>query len=914
MRRALPAWLAGTVAAALAAFASLLPVIQQVESWSIDLLLRYGRVNPPRAHPRIVHVDIDDGAIDALGRWPWPRTLLAEALYAIDSHQPKVIALDILFSHPQAADYAPDGSRIDHDANLATALASISAKTVLAVRMKEEEARRGSLWTEGEGRERYASVLAALAADITLDAAGVIRIAGLEPERARRVEVHLRQFKKLAVLETVERLAREGALTEEALLAALVPRDIREGGGFPELGLMRQSLVEAQAVEALQRRFSAAQAGFPAIEPEGVQPPLPAFVKASDHAGVVDALIDRDGLIRRISLFWRRGGRFYPQFGLAAALAYLDLDASHMQVAPSGLRVGGQFLPARDGNLLLAWPRIEREFGALGLLRQHDADSGAAHHISLARVVDVARKQALLQGYADQRREISSELVKSWLSAYKPKDLDDPELAPRIELELEEEAARQLEGIEEVPEEERSELDRVLLRWVRLGKEIPRARRELLQGQAELSGALRGNLVFVGWNATGNQGEFYPTPVDARTPGVVVHAIAANSCLTGYAFHVAPSWMGLLAALLLGAAAAGVAARTGPRLALLVALLLVILWCAVDTLLVFNLAATALGWATPVAAILLAWAGATVVRAVQERREKAQLRRQFGARISPRLFDFLLKNPEMIHLQGQEREVTSFFSDLAGFTSISEALDTRTTVSVLNRYMWAMNEELTKHGAYVNKFLGDGIMAVWGALSVEPDHAERACRAALDCLHRLEALLREPDMARLPRLSMRVGIATGVVIVGDCGAPPDLQDYTVIGDEVNLAARLESVNKLFGTSILINARTEELLPDSLLLRPIGLLAVAGQESASEIHEVVALKGAATRAQELRVALTGGAVGLFREGKLLEAREAFEALGREHGDEKLAGFYRAEIARRLARPEEPFDAVLRLTAK
>ena len=112
--------------------------------------------------------------------------------------------------------------------------------------------------------------------------------------------------------------------------------------------------------------------------------------------------------------------------------------------------------------------------------------------------------------------------------------------------------------------------------------------------------------------------------------------------------------------------------------------------------------------------------------------------------------------------------------------------------------MWAMNDELSKHHAYVNKFLGDGIMAVWGAFALNTPHAERAARASLGCMTRLAVLNKDEDFADLPDLSMRIGIATGVVTVGDCGAPPDLRDYTVIGDSANLAARPHTrTRKLF---------------------------------------------------------------------------------------------------------------------
>ena len=254
------------------------------------------------------------------------------------------------------------------------------------------------------------------------------------------------------------------------------------------------------------------------------------------------------------------------------------------------------------------------------------------------------------------------------------------------------------------------------------------------------------------------------------------------------------------------------------RLAFLIVLLIGTAYFAINTAIVFSANRVSLAMATPLIGLFVSWAGTQVLTAMQDRRQKWQLRRQFGSRVSKQLFDHLLDNPDDVHMEGHEREVTCFFSDLAGFTSISEQLDSRTTVSLLNRYMWAMNDELSQLQAYVNKFLGDGIMAIWGAFTEEAPHAERACLGAIACMRRLSVLNREPEFADLPDLNMRIGIATGVVTVGDCGAPPDLRDYTVIGDSVNLAARLESASKQFGTEILINGRCKELIPDTIFTR------------------------------------------------------------------------------------------------
>ncbi len=181
-------------------------------------------------------------------------------------------------------------------------------------------------------------------------------------------------------------------------------------------------------------------------------------------------------------------------------------------------------------------------------------------------------------------------------------------------------------------------------------------------------------------------------------------------------------------------------------------------------------------------------------------------------------------------------------------------------------------------------------------------------------MRRLSELNREPEFADLPDLNMRIGIATGVVTVGDCGAPPDLRDYTVIGDSVNLAARLESASKQFGTEILINGRCKDLIPDTIFTRPLGTITVLGQKTPAEIHEILAMTGEETPAHRSLADLTLQAVTHFKSHDFDEAQGAWDKLDRKHGASRLAMLYQGAMAFAQANPGEPFDGVLHLERK
>jgi adenylate cyclase len=434
---------------------------------------------------------------------------------------------------------------------------------------------------------------------------------------------------------------------------------------------------------------------------------------------------------------------------------------------------------------------------------------------------------------------------------------------------------------EDKTEAERTDL---LMNWQRLAPAmLPGGSHE--KDIEKLRAQLGGKLVFVGWTATGAEADFYPTPLDARTPGVMAHAAIANGILTGFSKVRAPWWAGLGATLVMGAGCAWLATRLSPTKSWLAATGLAGGYAALNIVGLFDRAGIVVELAAPLLGGAVAWAGATAAEAVRASRERAAIKRQFRSRVSAQLVDYLADNPQLMNMEGEERELTCVFTDFAGFTSLSEKLEGKQTVALLNRYLRAMTDVLLARGAYVNKFLGDGAMAFWGAPGIDPHHAGRCAAAMLDVIDEVEKLNAETLKAGLTRLDVRVGIATGRVVVGDCGAPPTLNDYTVIGDAVNLASRLESANKLLGTRILLSGRTLELMtPDeraALLLRPLGLVRVVGQSKPTEVYELVGRAGDGTPDERRELAewieRTRTALELFRAGEYQKSMELWQEL-------------------------------------
>ncbi len=221
-------------------------------------------------------------------------------------------------------------------------------------------------------------------------------------------------------------------------------------------------------------------------------------------------------------------------------------------------------------------------------------------------------------------------------------------------------------------------------------------------------------------------------------------------------------------------------------------------------------------------------------------RRKREMKKAFSHYLSPAILTSVLADPNHVRLGGERVEATILFSDMAGFTSISEKLQPEAVSRLINRYMTAMTGIILAYNGTIDKFIGDAVMAFWGAPVADPDHALNACRAAVAMQERLEGLRNEFREDGLPEVTIRIGINTGTVIAGNMGSA-ELFDYTVLGDAVNLASRLEGANKEFGTGILISGHVHEKVAGKVDVRSIGKIGVKGKTEVVEVFELIAMK-------------------------------------------------------------------------
>jgi adenylate cyclase len=233
-------------------------------------------------------------------------------------------------------------------------------------------------------------------------------------------------------------------------------------------------------------------------------------------------------------------------------------------------------------------------------------------------------------------------------------------------------------------------------------------------------------------------------------------------------------------------------------------------------------------------ALVALYLSMAVISYLTERRRGQQIKGAFAKYVSAQVVEQMIAHPEMLRLGGERRELTLLFSDLAGFTSISEKLPPDGVAKVINAYLTEMTRVILAEGGTVDKFIGDAVMAFWGAPLDDPEHALRATRAAIAMQEAMDGLQESYHAMGLGNVGLRIGLNTGPAAVGNMGSE-DRFDYTALGDAVNLASRLEGVNKMYGTRILLSKTTEKLLGDAIKLRPVDRVRVKGKEEPIDIY-------------------------------------------------------------------------------
>ncbi len=331
-------------------------------------------------------------------------------------------------------------------------------------------------------------------------------------------------------------------------------------------------------------------------------------------------------------------------------------------------------------------------------------------------------------------------------------------------------------------------------------------------------------------------GDYYATPVDESAAGFYAHANVYDMVITNSFLYPAPAWIQFLILLVLTIAVGFFTHRRNIRIGIL-ALIVVTLFFLVCTVIVFSSAHIWLNIAAPLSAIFICFVSTVAYKAATEGRQRKMITSMFGTYVDSNVVRILINNPSLAKLGGEKHEITVLFTDIKGFSGISEKVSEDVLVKLLNIYFTDMTNVILENGGAVDKFIGDSIMAFWGAPLPDADSAYHACITAVQMQSQLEKLQTHLIKIGGVGIKQRIGINTGLCVVGNMGSEQK-KNYTVTGDPVNLASRLEGVNKQYGTGILISEYTYKKAGKHLVTRLVDRVQVVGKTEPVQIFELM----------------------------------------------------------------------------
>jgi len=901
----------GLAATAAIAAGHLLGLDNRIELLALDLRFRYFSSAP--GNDDIVIVEIDDRSLQELGRWPWPREILAGVVEVLQECGARAVALDIILPEPQKTRYVAAQGDI-YDPDTAPIIGTGGPRPVFDDALFEDALRRGRVLLPMH--LDFGST--DLGADEALDA-NVAEVLRADP-RADFLSVLRKAYPELGT-------ATRGPEVQRTARLYWRNRSLHF--------LRRFAIPPGRAV------------GYPA-RAGVIAPPLVRFAALCHRSGFVAYVPGADGIMRRMPLLAKAGKDLYPQFALALAEEWLAGEgAAEIRAERSRITVRCPDGQAREipvdgrGNLLINWApgrgRFQRESAARmasiwQLRKQMEKNETLARLYGLALLQRLGHTRLIAEMDAIYRQRMAHAAAAQRAALYDPRAVTEP---PTELLQAERQAEERIDdfltdvlddldfyvGGKPKDDPDRRAAEQLAAKYpevVKLTREKnEKLRSDIAKGLEEIRRRVKGKLCMVGSTSTGAM-DFVPTPVDPRMPGVRVHANILNTIVSEAFVTEAHAAIDVAVILLAGA----VVSLLGARLTILragpLALLLGAGYAVGNLLVVFAALNCWLVLVAPIAAMVASFLVVTAYREFTEERAKRHIRGLFAHALSPALVDRLIEDPSLARIGGERRVLSCFFSDLAQFTPLAERLGESDTVVLLNRYFDRMTEVIqARWGGYLNKFLGDGIISFFGAPVVQEDHARRALAAALACQDELVQLNRSlmEEFGDWVELRCRIGVATGPVMVGNCGSTQRM-DYTAIGDCVNLASRLESANKQFGTRVLADEEAWRRGDDgTLLARPLGKVLVVGKTEPVGVWDV--LCPVATASDALRRAVEDFARGveLLQRRAFAEAAGVFESVLETLPDDGASRFHAALCRQYLAAPPgDDWDGAVALGEK
>lgn len=871
-----------------------------------DLFLHMRRAPVEDSH--ILLLNIDDQAISQVGIWPWSRDVVADGLVLLREFGAACTVFDIEYvdRSPQGVDsryleetlpalFVERFSGIKSDA---TGLVSALAKRAIPLKAAGD----------------YSAALSDRVDEAEKDLLGAVsRI-------ARDNDAYLGQ---------AARLNGSAFFTVNMLPAKIELYHVSD-----EL----KAYVDANVPITIQNKTPRGKSPF--IDAPAIQPTIYPILRGARGAGFPNVEIDEDGVRRRINLFVGHDGKYFAQLVFRPLLAYLGEPAVVLSgrtvtlkgaVFPNGTKRDIRIPISSSGKILINWPH--RKFGES--FRTLSYKNLVVHDIvlrNLAKNLAVMEDAGYFSSYGKSPTPLSylraADAIKADILAGNrdPSAMDEFSL---LRKKFMEETASFLDGNAE--RDILAEIDSVLsnpnlditsavtYREIRdeVSDTFDAVRgdfKSLTETRQRLAESIPGSIAIIGLTgiSTFDTGV---NPFEKNYMNVGTHAAVVNTILTGDFLTEVPDWASLIAAIFLAFLATAIVSRMEPRWGIVTG---GALFVAVGTAsaLTFVVTGTFVPVVSPLVALATTTLAVSITKFILSEGEKRFLRNAFSRYLSADVISQLMLNPDLLNLGGEKKELSVIFTDIKGFSTISEKLDPVRLVALLNEYLTAMSDIILEERGTIDKYEGDAIMCFFGAPIAISEHAYRACLSAVR-MRRAEKALNDrliADGTLETPIMTRIGINSGEMVVGNMGTPKKM-DYTVMGNAVNLASRLEGVNKQYKTWICASESAVIAAGDAFVTRKLDRVRVVGIDTPVRIYEVVEERSRVDGATMEGLKAFHEALELFESKKWADAEKKFaEVLKMLPEDGPATTFLGRCKEYRTKPPADSWDGVFNLVSK
>ncbi len=872
-----------------------------LENRLYDVLLHLKREIPEDS--RILLIDVDDTSIEKVGVWPWSRDIMANGLITMKELGAEYAVFDIEYVQKSPTAVDPDFLRNE--------LPEVF---------------------EGEFEIINSNIL---------DLFGAIASGALPMEVASDY---------IYDLATLNDQAKDILLSKVAEVARDNDEYFSKAVYLYDNVFFTVNMVDDYEVELSEdfENWILENIAYPNIEvktelytsAESIDPALPRLIQNGGGAGFPNIIIDNDGVRRRVDFFIEYSDHFFAQLAMSPFLEWignpkLTLTDDYLVIeqadipgseGPRDIRVPR----ADDGTFLINWPAKDywksfRHLSYYYMVLHNWQEEALIENLKLLEADQYfyyyEGDQDIFAGY-DYAESIKQEVLNGGDRTYLQDFRDSreyffSEVGNFINGQAESVIRGQIEDIlatEGLSAEETEEYKAIDANVANNFSEVRILYNDYMKTRDIISEAVNGSFCIIGSSATSTFDRGV-NPFSKEYANVGTHAAVINMIIQDSFLDDSSRWISILLAVVLTFLLYLIIHKMDALPTILWGIAIVIIIAAIE-IGVFLMLGIYIQLLTPVLSVAVTFVFMSFLKFLETAKERSYIRNAFGHYLSDQVIENLIDDPDKLTLGGEKKHMTAIFTDVKGFSTISEQLDPTDLVKILNMYLTEMSNLVMDQGGTIDKYEGDAIIAFFGAPVDFDDHAVRACRAAVR-MKKMERIMNghfmEDEIVPTPLLT-RIGINTGDMVVGNMGTARKM-DYTIMGNAVNLAARLEGVNKQYNCWKLISSMTADELGDEFLLRRLDRVRVVGISEPVRLFELVDEKELAGDESLEIINIFHDALEKFEEKNWADAEDLFQKILRIDPEDGPAGIYikRCTEYRKKAPPAN-WDGVFNLTTK